>query len=289
MLPDSVLRVVSLPPTISSVRLPRKFSGLLLAQMARRRAVRHHRQQVALRRLLGALVPHAAEILGALPTARPAWPLRSSTTPPAPGIVVDTSDQRVSLRRSSHGKVEQHRQHLRRQFDRHLVDPVERLVARQVIQHLRRTLADVGREFVQMRRREHRRHGLALRTVVRLVHGDEAGAAKLHRLVADRNAAECGGRREHRVVGLDVHDVVVLGHRPVRTEQAAAAVVDRRFLAQALEVGPEGVVAEQFGIADVEVLERGRISAFACFVRRLDRAMHWRSAPHTIIRRRGPG
>ena len=41
------------------------------------------------------------------------------------------SDQKVSLRRSSHGKVEQDREHLRRQLDRDGVDPVELAVPRQ--------------------------------------------------------------------------------------------------------------------------------------------------------------
>ena len=53
-------------------------------------------------------------------------------------------------------EIEQGRQHLRRELDRHTLDEIEGLVARQVVEHLRRALADQDRELVQMRRREHR-------------------------------------------------------------------------------------------------------------------------------------
>ena len=114
-----------------------------------------------------------------------------------------------------------------------------------------------------MRRREHRRHRLALRGVARLVHGDEAFAAQVRRDVADGDAAKRRRRREHRVVGLDVHDVVVFGHRPIRPEHAVLAVVHRVFPAQPVEIRPERVGLEQLRIADVEIAERNRLSPFA--------------------------
>ena len=114
-----------------------------------------------------------------------------------------------------------------------------------------------------MRRREHRRHGLALRGVARLVHGDETLAAQVRRDVADGDAAERCRRREHRMVGLDVHDVVVFGHRPIRPEHAVLAVMHRLFPAQPVEIRPERIGLEQFGMADVEITERNRLSPVA--------------------------
>ena len=84
------------------------------------------------------------------------------------------------------------------------------------------------------------------------------------------------------MVGIDRHDVVVLGHRPVRAEHAVLAVVDRVFLAQPLEVGPELVSFEQFGIADVEFVERHRIGALARRVDRFRRAVHDRNSSSKI-------
>jgi hypothetical protein len=48
------LRVVSLPPTISSIRLPRYSCGVMLRVAG---VVRQHRDQVVARRRVDALVP----------------------------------------------------------------------------------------------------------------------------------------------------------------------------------------------------------------------------------------
>ncbi|MET4736386.1 hypothetical protein ABIF73_000525 [Bradyrhizobium japonicum] len=154
------------------------------------------------------------------------------------------------------GKVEQHREHLRGEFDRDTIDPVEHLTARQIVQALGRTLADAEREIVQMRRGEHRRHGLALRRVARRIHRDETLAAQVRVDVADGDAAERGGRGEHRMVGLDLHDVVVARHRPVRPEHRVLAIVHGILAAQAIEIGPERIRPEQLGIARIELLQR---------------------------------
>jgi hypothetical protein len=58
------------------------------------------------------------------------------------------------------------------------------------------------------------------------------------------------------MVHLDLHDVLVLGHRPVRPEAAVLAVVDRLIATQPLEVVADRVVLEQLGIADVDFVER---------------------------------
>jgi len=117
-----------------------------------------------------------------------------------------------------------------------------------------------------MGRREHRRHGLALRRVARLVHRDEALAAQIRRHVADRDAAERCGRGEHRMVGLDVHDVVVAGDRPVRPEHRVLAVMHRILAAQPVEIRPEGIGLEQLGMAGIVVRQRQCVGAFACGV-----------------------
>src|ERR1700676_153486 len=114
-----------------------------------------------------------------------------------------------------------------------------------------------------MGRCEHRRDGLALRAVARLIHGDEAFAPKIGWDVADGYAAEGSRRREHRMIGLDLHDVVVSCHRPVWPEHAVLAVVHWVFLAQPVEIRPERIGAKQFGIAGIELLKRYRIGALA--------------------------
>src|SRR6476661_5144834 len=65
------------------------------------------------------------------------------------------------------------------------------------------------------------------------------------------------------MVGLDVHDVVVFGHRPIRPEHAVLAVMHRVFAAQPVEIRPERVGLEQLRMADVEITEWNRLSFFA--------------------------
>ena len=74
-------------------------------------------------------------------------------------------------------EVEQRGEHLRGQFDRHAIHPVERLAARQFVEHALRALADRAGQPLQVHRRDDRRHHLALLVVLRLVHRDEAGPA----------------------------------------------------------------------------------------------------------------
>jgi hypothetical protein len=172
------------------------------------------------------------------------------------------------------GKVEQGRQHLRGQLDRDAIDPVERFVARQVVENFAGAHADGVRQLVEILRREHRRHGLALLAVPRLVHGDEAVAAVVRLDVLDADAAELDVGGKDRVIGLDMHDVLVLGHRPVRTDAAQGTVVDRRFLAQPFEIRPHRIRAEQLRTAHVDVLERHRIGFAARVVDGLVGSVH---------------
>src|ERR1700732_86588 len=61
------------------------------------------------------------------------------------------------------------------------------------------------------------------------------------------------------MMGLDVHDVVVFRHRPIRPEHAVLAVMHGVFLAQPVEIRPERIGPEQLGVADVEIMKRNGI------------------------------
>lgn len=67
-------------------------------------------------------------------------------------------------------------------------------------------------DFVEVRRREHRRNGLALGAVFGLIHRDEVRAAEFRLGVADGDPAETRLRRIDVVAGFDLHDVVVRRH-----------------------------------------------------------------------------
>jgi hypothetical protein len=134
-----------------------------------------------------------------------------------------------------------------------------------------------------MRWREHRRDGFALCAVFRLIHRDEHRTAEFRRRIANGNAAETRFRRIDLMIGLDMHDVVVLHHRPVRTELAVLAVVNRILFPQPLKIGPERIGAEKIGIAGIEVLKRRRIGLVARrlllgALRKIQRAVH-RASP----------
>src|SRR3546814_5136126 len=74
-----------------------------------------------------------------------------------------------------------------------------------------------------LRRRDNRTYSLALLIVLGLIHRDKHFKLKrafvaVH--VLDRDAAQLGFRRKDLVVGIDRHDVVELGHRPIGSEPA---------------------------------------------------------------------
>ena len=58
------------------------------------------------------------------------------------------------------------------------------------------------------------------------------------------------------MVGVDVHDVVELGHRPVRPEHALSTEVNRILGAQPFEVRPMRVLLEQRRLGHVQRLQR---------------------------------
>ena len=154
---------------------------ILRVHVARGVAVRHHRQQVALRRLVDALLPEPREIARAFQQLGLPLLLGRDQAAGAGNRGCDVGPAR-QLAAVLPGEVEQHRQHLRGQLDRDACRPSRTpRCAGRLSRQLGRALADVDRELVEMGRREHRRHGLALRGVARLVHGDEALAAQVRR------------------------------------------------------------------------------------------------------------
>ena len=221
-------------------------------QVARRLAMRQHRDQIGPRFGRGALAPEFGEALQRL--GQDLQPLRLGIDDGAGVHIGDRAirpvDQLVAIRER---EVHQRRQHLDGQLDRHVLHPVERLVARQRIEDVPRALADRRRQLVQVHRRHDRRDHLALLVVLRRVHRDEAGAAIFHRPVGDRDAAQHRLGRIGVVVRLDRHDVLVLGHRPVRAVHAVLRVVHRVLAAQALEIRIPGVVLVELRVADVDL------------------------------------
>ena len=182
----------------------------------------------------------------------------------------------VAWRRGSHvrpagelaplleGEVEQGGQHLGGEFDGHPIHPIEGLAPGQGVEDARRPLANGAFQRLQVTRLHHRLHRGPLHVVLGRIHGDE------HRRVHDllfwhrgrRPQGDAFLRGELLVVLLHGHDVVELGHRPVRPELAFRAVVDRRLLAQALEEAPMGVLLKEVGVGDVDLFERDRVGVW---------------------------
>ena len=98
----------------------------------------------------------------------------------------------------------------------------------------------------------------------RRVHRDETRPLIFRLDVAQHDAAEFEIGGKNRRVGIDMHDVVVSGHRPVIADRAGRTEMDRLFGAQPLEIGPEGIGAEKLRIARMEFGQRRGIRLFAC-------------------------
>ena len=78
------------------------------------------------------------------------------------------------------------------------------------------------------------------------------------------------------VVGVHGHDVVELGHRPIRSELVLRREVDRILLPQPLEERPDGVVAEALRHGRIDRLDRHgiRFLVRALQVRRVRSVRH---------------
>jgi len=91
------------------------------------------------------------------------------------------------------------------------------------------------------------------------VHHDEHGQEETFLLIAEGDAAQGGFGRIDAVVGVDMHDVFIFGHRPERAVFALLAVMDRVFTAQTLEIRPHRICPEELRVADVDLFKRDRV------------------------------
>ena len=65
------------------------------------------------------------------------------------------------------------------------------------------------------------------------------------------------------MVHLDLYDVAVLGDGPVWAIWAVGCVMHRVLATQPREIGPPNVIVVQHWIADIDLVERHRVSVFA--------------------------
>jgi hypothetical protein len=120
------------------------------------------------------------------------------------------------------------------------------------------------------------------------VHGDE------HRqqiVAPDRLALAENGDAAERVGGgedvgerLDLHDVGMAGHRPIGSELAFRAEVDRILGAQPREQGREAILLPELGPTDVDLFERK--GAFIPCLRGHSGSLHWNRHRIAASRRR---
>ena len=214
-----------------------------------------HRDQIGARLGVDALVPQPHEIAEAL--AEHLLALLFAFNQPAlvghRGRNVRPVAQLASILER---EVEQRRQHLRGEFDRNLVHPVEGFAARESVEHRADAASDQSFEIGEIVWRDDRLHHLALRLVPGRIHGDEHRQLEVPGPVAQGDAVE---RRKRPVVDLEGDDVLVLAHRPERPERTFLAIVDRRLPPQAAKIRLPDVLLIELGIADVDLVERHRL------------------------------
>jgi hypothetical protein len=223
--------------------------------VARGRAMRQHRHQVAGGFGVHALVPQTGEVGQHLAQFGHALPRVERIRIDAlvhRGHVGPPGQQPPVFER----KVEQRGQHQRGQFDRHLVHPVEGLIARQSVEHLLRAFADQRFHVRQVARRDDGLHGLALFVMHRRFHGDEHRQLLFRRRVEQRDATVVPGRREDRRMRVHMHDVGIARDRPVRPGPGADGVVHRVVTAQAFEVRQLHAVGEKLQRGRIDLLQR---------------------------------
>ena len=171
---DRVPRV-SLPPTMSSRMLPRySFGGMsFVASPCTSMEMRSSPGSFCAR----ALLPDRVEVLPALPQFLEAGLRRLEDVRVGNRLRrVGPVDELVAVLL---GHVEERRQHLARELDGDVPDPVELLVDRQAVEDLAGALADQRLHVREPALRELRRDDLALLVVLRRVFHDEHGQVEV--------------------------------------------------------------------------------------------------------------
>ncbi len=226
--------------------------------LSRRLAMRQHREQIEFGRLARSLGVQRGHVLRHAPQFLEALLLGMHRRVGR----VDIADRHIGpigqfaplLPR----EVEQSRQHHRGQLDGDAIHPVERLVARQLIQNAGRPRADRRLHVAEIVGGDDRANHLALFAVPGRVHTDEAGAGEFLRLVLDLDAASARIRGIHPVVRLDFHDVPVLRHRPIGAVRAVGTPVHRILAPQPREIRPHCIALVEFRPANIDRLQRHR-------------------------------
>ena len=169
------------------------------------------------------------------------------------------SDQRVSLRRSSSGEVEESRQHQGGELDRHGVDPVEGLALGKGVEQVRRAFADHRLDVAQVARGGHVPHRLALVGVGGRIHRDERRQRLRRHLLGGGDLLDPQVDALRRGIGLPVAvdgaNSVVLGDRPVATGRLDLVEVHRVFGAETGEVILPAIFLEQMRVRRVDLGE----------------------------------
>ena len=165
-----------------------------LLQVARGFGMRQHRDQIEGPRRIGARFPQFAEIFAHLDQLIETLGFRMHD-----GIRrVDIGDRDIGPPGQLHsifpGKIEQGRQHHIREIGRDPLDPIERLIARQRVQHVACALADQRLEIGEIGRCHDRRDGAPLRGVAGRVHSDEIGDLTPRGLIGHLNTAKLRAR-----------------------------------------------------------------------------------------------
>ena len=130
------------------------------------------------------------------------------------------------------------------------------MIEGQVVEHFAGALADESFHFLQVLRRHHALHRAALHVMLGRVHGDKHLYRHPFRKIAQHDN-RLGG--EQLVVLVHEQDVFVARHRPERAKGTVLLIMHRRFVTQALEVGPPLVLPVQKRVAGVDVFERQRV------------------------------
>jgi len=130
-----------------------------------------------------------------------------------------------------------------------------RSAERQGVQQLSGPLADDRLQLHQTGRADDRLDRLSLHIVLGRIHGDEHRQHEVWLGIANGDAAQMRVTGEGLMVGVHRNDVVEPGDRPVGAPFAVGGVVDRVFLAQALEHRPEAIVPETGRITGIQLVQ----------------------------------